>query len=236
MLRVKNEARWIEEVLLSVRPIAFETVVFDDHSTDDTARIAESAGAEVIKSRYTTLDESRDKNECLRHVLKLKPEWIICIDGDEVIEPSGPAKIIRQITDNPHLWALAFRVVYLWDSMDQIRTDGIYGHFARPSMFRIGRLSPELVKFRTTDGAANFHCSNAPEFHLNNCSPSDVRLKHYGYVDRAMRLAKYRWYNQHDPDNASEDRYRHMVQGDVPEIPANAELRHAGPLKLEPWS
>jgi hypothetical protein len=36
-----------------------------------------------------------------------------------------------------------------------------------------------------------------------------------------------------DPNNAFEDNYRHCVQGDVPEVPASAVLRHAGPLKLE---
>jgi glycosyltransferase involved in cell wall biosynthesis len=236
MLRIKNEARWLEEVLASVRPICSDTFVFDDNSTDETVAIAQRAGADVIRSTHKTLDESRDKNELLARVLESKPDWILCIDGDEVLEPTGPAKIIQHIVGAPHAWAFTLKIVYLWDDPDHVRVDGIYGNFRRPSLFRVTDARSGLMKFRTTDGAANFHCSNAPEFHIQNSSPADVRLKHYGYIERAMRLAKYDWYNRHDPDNAAEDRYRHMVQGDVPEVPADAVLKHAGPLKIAPWS
>jgi hypothetical protein len=63
-----------------------------------------------------------------------------------------------------------------------------------------------------------------------------ARLIHYGYIDRAMRLAKYDFYNTLDPDNALEDRYRHIVAGDIPEVPAHITTKWAGPLKLEEFA
>jgi hypothetical protein len=50
---------------------------------------------------------------------------------------------------------------------------------------------------------------------------------------RSDRLMKYRWYNTTDPNNEREDCYRHMVQGDLPEVPAYLKLKRAGPLRLE---
>jgi hypothetical protein len=58
-------------------------------------------------------------------------------------------------------------------------------------------------------------------------------LWHLGYNDLEDRVRKYAWYNQMDPNNQPEDCYRHMVQGDITEIPADAVLRHAGPLRLQ---
>jgi hypothetical protein len=60
----------------------------------------------------------------------------------------------------------------------------------------------------------------------------NVRLYHLGYMCPEDRLRKYQWYNTIDPENESEDRYRHMVQGDIPEVPAHLKLKHAGPLRL----
>ncbi len=42
MLRIKDEARWIERVLRSMLPVCERIFVFDDHSTDDTVAICES--------------------------------------------------------------------------------------------------------------------------------------------------------------------------------------------------
>jgi hypothetical protein len=88
---------------------------------------------------------------------------------------------------------------------------------------------------------ANFHCSSIPQELLYKSVGTDVRLLHYGYMDKADRIRKWHWYNSIDPVNVGEgfdrrrpDRgsYPHIVQGDIPEVPASASLMHAGPLEL----
>jgi hypothetical protein len=55
-----------------------------------------------------------------------------------------------------------------------------------------------------------------------------VRLKHYGYLERERRMAKYHFFTEHDAGNLLEDNYRHLA-----EIPG---ARHApGPARLVPW-
>ena len=224
MLRVKNESRWIESVLRSIQPVCSEIFVLDDHSTDPTAYQCAHMGAKVWASPFQGLDETRDKNWLLDQIRPLKPDWILSIDGDEELEPTGPDQI-RELVKDPNIWAYAFRILYLWDSPNQIRVDGIYGKFARESLFRLTD-----DRFLSTTNGGNFHCGNAPRRLARAAKRSGVQLLHYGYMHRADRLRKYEWYNAKDPNNRAEDMYSHMVIGDV--FPADSKFRYGGPLQL----
>src|SRR5262252_2872567 len=117
MLRVKNEARWIARVLQSMRPICHQLYVFDDHSEDETAAISHGAGARVIASPFSDFNEARDKNWLLGEVLTVEdPEWIVMIDGDEILAEGSHAAIIQAIRLSGRAYnALSFQVLYLWN-------------------------------------------------------------------------------------------------------------------------
>lgn len=232
MLRVKNEARWIARVLGALDGLTGEIHLLDDRSTDDTASIAEKFTDNVYRTPFDTLDESRDKNWLLDKVWGRAQvgDWLLCIDGDEELERDGLSKINRLIEQNS-ADAYSLKIEYLWDRENQVRTDGIYGRFYRPSLFRL--VSPAFGFGSTEHGnGANLHCSSAPQRLLANARRVDLKLWHWGYFDRALRVRKYEFYNRIDPGNQIEDCYRHVVQGDVPEVPADASLKHAGPLTL----
>ncbi len=228
MLRVKNEARWIARVIKSILPLCERVVIMDDHSDDGTPEICSSfERVIVVPSPFSGLDESRDKNWLLAHAMELRPKWILCIDGDEELE-AGAADRIRTVLEHSKPCSYALRVAYLWDAPDQVRTDGVYGRFYRPSLFYASAGS----HFCSTANGGNFHCGNVPWSGV----PARIlaaTLLHYGYMERADRIRKYEWYNERDPGNRFEDCYRHIVQGDLPEVPATAKLRHGGPLRLE---
>lgn len=227
-LRVKNEARWIKRAIESILPICDSVVVFDDASTDGTVAICRAIRrVAVFRSVFTTLDESRDKNLLMRYAMSTsKVDWLLMIDGDEVLMP-GKAASLRLAMQTTKSRALALPVWYLWDREDQRRVDGVYANMSRVSAFR-----PGAERFESTAHGGNFHCGNAPQGILGRVLV-DAPLLHFGYMDRADRLRKYSWYNGQDPDNEAEDRYRHVVQGDMSHVPASAKLKHAGPLKLE---
>jgi glycosyltransferase involved in cell wall biosynthesis len=229
MLRIKNEARWIGAVVSSILPLCDRIVILDDHSEDETVEICRSFGQRVtvLNSPFSGLDESRDKNYLLGHVVRLKSEWCLCIDGDEIMDSSSPERIRAELRNPTHA-SYSFRIAFLWNAPDVMRIDGVYGRFRRPSLFRI----KPGASFRKTAYGGHLHCGNVP-FELQAGSGlTGARLYHLGYMCRADRLKKYRWYNEVDPDNAQEDRYRHMVQGDIPEVATHLTLKHAGPLTL----
>jgi GT2 family glycosyltransferase len=229
-LRVKNEAEHIREVLEAALRLCERALVFDDHSTDATPEICRSFGERVtlVGSPFEGLDEARDKNYLLRELIAAAPDWVLWIDGDEVLERSGPEKIRRAVAANRDVACYALRIAYLWDDPGQVRVDGVYGNFFRPSLFRLKDQPLQALAFLATGVGGNFHCGNVPRGLVGGASALEVRLKHYGYMTRDQRLAKYRWYNEHDPNNEIEDRYRHIAE--------IRGARHApGPARFIPW-
>src|SRR5512146_3144075 len=87
MLRVKNEARWIRRVIKALFPLCERVFVLDDHSTDGTPELCCTIGAPVtvIPSPFDGFDETRDKNFLYDYVLTHSPEWILHVDGDEML-------------------------------------------------------------------------------------------------------------------------------------------------------
>lgn len=224
LMRVKNEARWIAESVESLLKVAPQIVVLDDRSDDDTPAILaryKSEGVTTLRSKFTGLDEVRDKNLLLDYArLNFKIHWAVMLDGDEVL--TRPDVLLDAMQSSLGR-ALALPVRYMWDRADQIRVDGVYRNMSRASAFRPGR-----DQFASS-GGVNFHCGNVPQA-IRGRELVNAPLLHYGYLDRADRIRKYRWYNEHDPNNAGEDRYRHIVIGDL--YDPQSKFMHGGPLEL----
>jgi GT2 family glycosyltransferase len=231
-LRIKNEAAHVHEVLSRLLEVCGRVVVFDDHSTDSTAAICQSFGSRVtlLSSPFEGLDEARDKNYLLRYILQNPADWVLWIDGDEVLERSGPEKLrvaIDQAGSSAAIFSL--RVAYVWNDPHLVRVDGVYGNIARPSLFRLRGQALDRLHFPNSGRAGNLHCGNVPLGLVGERGALDVRLKHYGYLTREQRQIKYAWYTRIDPNNHAEDNYRHLA-----EIPG-ARLA-PGPLQLVPWT
>lgn len=232
MLRVKNEARWIERVLRSMQSVCRSIWILDDHSTDATAEICRDLRAVVIESPFEGVDETRDKNWLLNLIgIPFTPDWILHIDGDEEIAPGGEQEIERAVKNAGAFDAYRFQVLYLWDGLKTVRVDGVYGNYTRPSLFRF----KHGEEFASANGGG-FHCGNVPALVggrprlIGSCG---VKLLHYGYMHKEDRLRKFEWYNAPDkqPIPAVEDGYRHMVIGDI--FPAETRTRYGGPLQLK---
>ncbi len=228
-LRVKNEARWVKRVIASILPVCDVVLVMDDHSTDDTALICDAMPrTAVYLSPFDDLNEARDKNWLLTAAMKRpeNPDWILWIDGDEILAPEF-VDVIKANLRSPKM-CMSFRIKYLWNDEHTIRTDGVYGDYRRQSMFR------PIAGAKFLGSAPGFHTGNVPLSLWGSCLYPEVTLLHLGYLHREDRIRKYRWYNEQDSNNEREDCYRHVVQGDLPESPAEAKLTHGGPLRLEP--
>ncbi len=241
MIRCKNEGRWIARTIESVKPLCGADIyVMEDGSTDNTVAEATRAGAVVLKSPFDGmgLDERRDKNWLLNEVKqRCTPDWILMPDGDEELEPSGCDKIAAALATNPPADCFALRFINLWNGIGHARLDGVYGSMMRQSLFRAD-IAGEFRSYYDGPGENTnhvvWHTSNAPALGGPRVKPLNVFLIHYGYLHKEDRLRKYRWILSIDPDNEPEDFYRHTVQGDLADVPADAKLKHAGPLDVRP--
>jgi hypothetical protein len=240
MMRVKNEGRWLGRVLKSVKELCGENIfVMEDGSSDDTVGIIQASGATLLLSPFVGmgLDERRDKNWLLAAVKSsCHPDWILMPDGDEELEPDGCKKIRTVLESNPPYDCFALRVLNLWDSLKTARFDGVYGTMARQSLFRANS-DLQFKSYYDTEGGKNhvgLHTSNAPGLGVNvfRLAPLNVFLLHYGNMLREDRIRKYLWIMGIDGFNEEEDYYRHTVQGDIANVPADATLKHGGPLDI----
>lgn len=89
----KNEAAYIQKVLLSVSSMN-EVILVDSGSTDDTVNIAKKYGAKVYHQAW--LGYARQKQFAMS---LCSNEWVLNLDGDEVLNPSIIARF-KQIVEN----------------------------------------------------------------------------------------------------------------------------------------
>ncbi len=251
MLRIKNEQAHIVEVITALQSLCDEIFVFDDHSTDATEDLVKPLSkVHYIPSPFEGMNESRDKNYLYDQIIQFcEPNWIICVDGDEVLESQGAVIIREHVTKFPQVQSWRLKIAFLWDSPNTVRVDRIYNDFWRPSLFRPFIPRPHVpddiglmreFRFMATpfgrhqgDDKPNLHCSSVPQRLLHDSRMLPARLKHYGYMERAQRVRKLDFYTSIDWLNDAEDCYRHMCLGDSPmleEMPCIATLLSMGIL------
>jgi len=93
-----NEARYVGSIVLQARQYVEEVIVVDDGSTDNTARVAELAGATVIRH-----DENRGKGAAIQSILaeakKRNPDILVLLDADAQHDPNEIPALIKPVSE-----------------------------------------------------------------------------------------------------------------------------------------
>jgi glycosyltransferase involved in cell wall biosynthesis len=93
-----NEASYIGSIVLQARQYVGEVIVVDDGSTDNTARIAELAGATVIRH-----DENKGKGAAIQSILaeakKRNPGILVLLDADAQHDPNEIPALVKPISE-----------------------------------------------------------------------------------------------------------------------------------------
>ena len=102
-LIAKNEERFLDGCLQSIRGLADQLILVDTGSTDRTVEIARNHGAE-IHFRAWDHDFSAARNAALLHA---RGDWILILDADEEVSPTYHAAL-RALLTRPN--AIAYRL------------------------------------------------------------------------------------------------------------------------------
>lgn len=105
-----NEGGQIRETidwLLRQNYPAFEVIAIDDGSRDDTAAILNELADRCARLRVLRLTENRGKAVALRiGALMSAHEYLICVDGDALLDPNAVAWMMRHFIRHPRVGAV----------------------------------------------------------------------------------------------------------------------------------
>ena len=97
-----NEANYIGSLVLRARDYADEVIVADDGSKDQTAKIAELAGAAVIRHK-----QNQGKGTAIRNILaeaiKRNADVLVLMDADAQHDPGEIPSLIRAVAEGSDL-------------------------------------------------------------------------------------------------------------------------------------
>ncbi|SKC84203.1 glycosyltransferase family 2 protein [Maledivibacter halophilus] len=201
MMLVRNEEnKFLSRVLSHSFKYIDNAVILDDASEDNTVGVCKRILKDKLENIVTN-KSSNFKNEIyLRKqlwemTLKTNPDWILCLDADEVFE-NNIINYIRDLINQSSFDYYSFRLFDMWDE-SYYREDTYWMAHKYYRIFLI-RYQPN---FYYTWNEAPQHCGRFPNniTKLDGCQ-CNIRLKHYGWSNEALRKEKYRRYMDLDPE------------------------------------
>ncbi|MBE3599172.1 MAG: glycosyltransferase family 2 protein [Limnochordaceae bacterium] len=208
-----NEAdRYLGMVLEDLVSYCDEVVVLDSGSTDGTASLARSFPRVRVYRNERDLfweDESALRQQAWELALATRPEWILAIDADEMLERKFK-KMRFQLLSQKGYHLLGFQRFHMWNGMNTYRVDkGWDNRWVYTPM--IARVFPgKTYRFRPQ----KLHGGRLPENVDGPMLATGLRYRDFGYVRKEDQVRKYHEYMAHDPTGCGGvllDHYRSIL-------------------------
>jgi len=178
----KDEEFHIAECIASVQWVGRVIVFMDPTTSDSTAEIARTCGAEVMSHQFENF--AKQRNEALRAA---DSEWVLVIDADERSSPEQ-ADEIHQVLDNPaHFGYWIPRHNYIFGKLT--RHTGWYPDYQmRLLQTAHARYDParEVHELVLLDGKPGY--LNTPFIHYNYLNFAQFRQKQSRYARYDARI------------------------------------------------
>ncbi len=200
---VRNEAgRYLAQVLEDAAGYVDNAVILDDASNDDTVDICRSIFREagipaviVSNKEHGFLNEIQLRKQQWELTVSTDPEWILCLDADEIFEEAAKFEL-KRLLDQEESDTFGFRLYDMWD--ERHYRDDAYWNAHRRFFYLLTRFRPG---FRYLWRETPLHCGRFP---VNTTSlptyRSSLRVKHLGWMSQRDRLMKFGRYMRADPE------------------------------------
>lgn len=199
MMIVHNEEhRYLRMCLDHLSRYVDNMVILDDCSTDRTYDICSSyPKVELLERNDMPMfweNEALLRMKLWNLTLRTKPQWIIALDADEMMED----RIIQErdkLLAGDHIW-VEFRLFEFWGNMTHYRVDKMWNPYNRWGIY-LFRYREDLKYVWNNQP---LHCGRVPmNLRRYQGIRSDLRLRHYGWANKAEHLLKYQRYIERDP-------------------------------------
>ena len=194
--QIYNELRKgnLERFVKYVTPVVDALVVYDDASTDGSFEYVKRHTPHVIRgSKNDFINERVHRQQLLSEALKLKPDFILWLDADEVLT-AGAKEELQEIAHEciqKNLDGISLHEINLWRSSSWQRIDNLYndGWFVR-----LWRVTPQLAYTSTQSG---LHQQMYPDTIQKIEKTDKLSVIHYGFASDESIIYKYLTYQKH---------------------------------------
>lgn len=239
--RNEEERGNIRRCLENLKRFCDVVCVYDDASTDGTAKICREYTPHVIEGgKRMGFPNKPQKNILMRYALeKIRPDWVFWMDADEIVSGGGIDGGIRELCgvgDRDNIDAFEFHEINLYLSEAWQRMDRLYdaGWFCR--LWKSGG----RLTFREEK---ELHPIPFPVELRNIQKAYRVQVLHYGFSSMERIRDKYLMYKRHGQSGELLNRLRPVggmvlrkVETSVfPKENAPKDARRPKPLTEERW-
>ncbi len=214
LLRIKNVEKWIKRLIIQLDKVCDKILILDDGSTDRTFQ--EIANAIIkpkrvrIRKQEIPFHGGRDRIMLHKWAAEFNPTWIVAPDGDELWEEGKEEELKTLLLNTPeYIEAWTFPFFYLWDDENHYRDDGSYHNVTAVRAFRYNK--DELPK----DSSSHSVALPKVIVERRRIKQADIRMKHFGYMEKGDRIVRYNYYTDRDKDpkkvGAGSGDYKHII-------------------------
>jgi glycosyltransferase involved in cell wall biosynthesis len=200
---IKNEAnRYLTRFMESITKFADKIIIIDDGSTDNSMEICKIYTPYVYKSEELFIkDESILRkmlwDYCISYVKDDFNTWIAILDADEIIDVDyiDKIRIYIECANKTLSDSIGYKFYDMWNET-QYRDDNLWRahrdflvHFIKYNPYRNYKWNNKKL-----------HCGRLPVNAFCNIFPTNIKVKHLGYVKEEDRKKKYKSYMKLDPE------------------------------------
>lgn len=203
----KNE-RYLENTLKEFKRLCDHTIIVCNNTDKKSKDLIKSYGFDiVVDNRVWGENQHKIKEDFVKTLGKYNPDWLICLDMDEVFDPSLTREKFEEYTQQCE--SMYVYIVNLWGT----------GWKREWSFWNIRAWKwkgESMTKFVNRP----LHCGLAPEWAYHYGTNVPVILWHYGLKDTDVRKRKIDRYRQFDPKAVYRDKsyYDALSSKDFEEI------------------
>lgn len=182
--------RWLSEVLEQRKQLVDELIICGNKTDKKTKEVIKRSGAWYYEDdREWGIHQPSIKDNLLERVGKLKPDWVLPSDADEIYDKQFTRGEAERLAGTGAI-GYYFALINLWGDGEHYRHDLSFWNI------RFFQYRPDLG---TRYERKNVHCGLAPPVFYHYGWHAPFMVKHYGLMKEEDRKLKVKRYEKYDP-------------------------------------